>query len=163
MNQQLKTILILVGVVVVAAGSILYGALTPDRPVSTPKPSTTVKNPVATTPSPSHNPKRVDLDALLLSERQTIQGVLYAAYPKAHDDYTLTREQLFDKGEWYGALLTYNNPKSTNRDTLRVLMEKKSNVWILRTKPPQPLLSTKEFPDAPRSVLVTINKAVSLP
>lgn len=157
MNNQSRTILILVGVVIVAVGSIVYGALTAG-------PATESTSPEQhTTPTPSQTPKKVDLVQLLEEERPTIQGVLLAAYPKVSTDYTIIREQLFDKGQWYGALLTYNGTDSDNRDTLRVLMQKKNGVWILRTTPPQPLLAKKQFPDVPRPVLLSINRAVSLP
>lgn len=153
MNDQVKTILILVGVVIIAAGSIAYGALT--------APS---ENKVEQTKAtPSSSPKKVDLVKTLETERPTIHGLLLAAYPKIATDYTITREQLFEKGQWYGALLTYKGTDKDNRDTLRVLMEKKDGAWVLRTTPPQLLLATKQFPDVPRSVLQSINRAISLP
>lgn len=153
MNEQLKTVLLLVGVVVVAAGAIVYGALTPQTNQQVAQPSQ----------SSSPTPAKVDLVASLESERPTIHSVLVAGYPKIATDYTISREQLFDKGQWYGALLIYKGADTDNRDTLRVLMEKKDGVWTLRTTPPQMLLSTKQFPDAPRTALQSINRAVSLP
>jgi hypothetical protein len=153
MNEQLKTVLLLVGVVAVAAGAIIYGALTPQAGQQAPQPSQ----------SSSPAPAKVDLAASLESERATIHGVLIAGYPKVATDYTISREELFDKGQWYGALLIYKGTDTDNRDTLRVLMEKKDGVWTLRTTPPQMLLSVKQFPDAPRSALQSINRAVSLP
>lgn len=154
MNDQLKTVLILVGVIVIAGGSITYGALTanPAEP-SAPKQQS----------APSQTPKKIDLVNSLETEKPTIQGVLMAAYPKIGTDYTIVREQLFDKGQWYGALLTYKGTDLDNRDTLRVLMQKKDGAWVLRTTPPQPLLAAKQYPDVPRSVLQSINRAVSLP
>lgn len=156
MNDQLKTALILVGVVIVAAGSIAYGALTAPRE-NNPQPT------VTPSPTKSQPAKKVDLVATLESEKPTIHGALLAAYPKISTDYTITREQLFDKGQWYGALLTYKGTDTDNRDTLRVLMQKKDGAWALRTTPPRMLLAAKQFPDVPRSVLQSINRAVSLP
>lgn len=153
MNDQLKTVLILAGVVVIAAGSIAYGALTAPNKTSAPQ-----------TQSPaSQAPKKADTVKTLEEEMPTIHSSLLAAYPLINTDYTITREQLFEKGEWYGALLTYKGTDTENRDTLRVLMQKKDGAWVLRTTPPQPLLALKQFPDVPRSVLMSINRAISLP
>jgi hypothetical protein len=153
MNERTKSGLILAGVVIVAAGSIAYGALTAP------------KQPAEASPTPTPTPKhvKVDLGAQLTSEHATISGVLLTAYPKIATDYTVTKERLFDQGQWYGALLMYHGADQANRDTLRVLMQKKDGVWTVRTSPPRPLLSTVEFPDVPRSILVEINKAISLP
>lgn len=157
MNEQLKTILILVGVVVIAAGSILYGALTP---ASSPQPSSTPQTSSTPTSSPV---QKLSLPEQLAQEKTTIHGVLLKTHPAIEKDYIITREQLFEQGQWYGALLTYKGKDADNRDTLRVLMEKKDEVWTLRTTPPQPLLATKQYPDVPRAVLIDINRAVSLP
>jgi hypothetical protein len=75
----------------------------------------------------------------------------------------MANKQLLGDGRWFGATLTYKGSDTANRDTLRVLLEKKDNLWTLRTTPPEPLLSTKKYPDVPKSVLQTINKPVSLP
>lgn len=155
MNDQLKTVLILVGVIIIAAGSIAYGALTPGQ--------TTQSQPSAT-PAPSKTPtKTISLADQLTQEKPTIHSVLIGTYPAITTDYDIAREQLFEKGQWYGALLTHKGTDTENRDTLRVLMEKKDGAWTLRTAPPQPLLATKQFPDVPRNVLMDINRAVSLP
>ncbi len=157
MNQQTKTILILVVVLVIAVGSIAYGALTPP-PNATPAPQ------ASETPKATNKPAvKVDLKEQLESERTIITNVLIGAYPKVATDYAISNEKLFEQGQWYGALLIYRGPDTANRDTLRVLMQKKDGIWALRTTPPRPLLSTKEFPDVPKSILVTLNKAISLP
>jgi hypothetical protein len=42
-------------------------------------------------------------------------------------------------------------------------MQKKDGNWVLLSKPPRPLLSAKDFPTVPVSILKKINQAVSLP
>ena len=151
MNRFIKIALITIAALIVGIGAIGYGAATAPQP-TTKRATTTVKQRSSS-----------ELDTQLKIEQPTITSVLTAAYPKVATDYEMNQGQLFDQGEWYGTTLTYKGADSMNRDTLRVLMQKKQGVWVLRTAPPQPLLSTVEFPDVPKSVLQTINKAISLP
>ncbi|USN96577.1 MAG: hypothetical protein H6797_00020 [Candidatus Nomurabacteria bacterium] len=152
MNEQIKLTLIIIVSVIVGVGAFTYGALTanPDQK------QTSV---VASTPKPA----KIDLTKQLQTERSTIIGVLTSAYPKISSDYTIADGKLYNKGEWYGTTLTYHGKDTLSRDTLRVLMQKKQGLWILRTTPPRLLLSTVEFPDVPKSILTAINQPVSLP
>lgn len=155
MNKQLKVILIVFTSIIVGIGAIAYGAAT------APKQQITSRSP---SPSPSTAPvAKPDLTAQLKAEQPTITGVILAAYPKIATDYVINQGQLFEEGQWYGTTLTYKGTDTMNRDTLRLLMQKKQGVWILRTTPPEPLLSAAKYPDAPKKVLQTINKAISLP
>jgi hypothetical protein len=149
MNNKLKAALVIIGAIIIGVGAVAYGAATAPRPVQQVQ---TVKSLT-----------KAELATQLKTDQPTITGVLIANYPKVGTDYLINQGQLFNQGEWYGTTLTYKGTDSMNRDTLRVLMQKRQGVWILRTSPPQPLLSTVEFPDVPKSVLQTINKAISLP
>jgi hypothetical protein len=160
-DDKTKKYLIIAGAIVIAVAAFTYGALTPTQQTP-PQPSATP--PVATTPkSTPPKPTRQQLQQKLTDEMSVISGVLTAAYPKITTDYIISKGQLFDEGEWYGTTLSYRGSDTLNRDTLRVLMQKKNGVWILRTTPPQILLSTQKFPDVPREILQTVNQPVSLP
>ncbi|MDB5183733.1 MAG: iviTM7 [Candidatus Saccharibacteria bacterium] len=150
MSDRLKFILIVTTAIIIGAGSVAYGAATAPKPI--PKPVATVQ-PISKT----------ELAAELKAEQPTITSVLTASYPLVETNYLINQGQLFDQGQWYGTTLSYKGTDSLNRDTLRVLMQKKQGIWILRTLPPRPLLSTVEFPDVPESILDEINKAISLP
>ena len=166
MNKQLKTIVIVFVSIVVGIGAIAYGAATaPKRqPVQSPTPIATPSAAPQKTSAPTPTPKiKVDLKTQLETEQPTITSAILMAYPKIATDYVLNQGQLFEEGQWYGTTLTYKGSDTMNRDTLRVLMQKKEGVWILRTTPPQLLLSTKKYPDVPKKVLQAINKAISLP
>lgn len=152
MNRDMKLPLIIIAAIIVGIGAFAYGALT-----ATPAETSQTLSP---TPSPV---KKINLTDQLKTERPTIIGVLTTAYPKIKADYMIAEGKLYGQGEWYGTVLTYHGKDTMNRDTLRVLMEKKHGIWTLRTTPPEPLLSTVEFPDAPRTVLQAINQPVSLP
>lgn len=150
MNQQLKTFLIILGTIFIAGGSLLYGALT--APKSTTNPAPTQVQAATTKTS-----------GTVESQLSTIATVLESAYPKATTDYTMIKPQLYEQGEWFGALLQYKGSDTANRDTLRVLMQKKNSIWVLRTTPPEMLLSVKKYDDVPKSVLKAINNPVGLP
>lgn len=151
MNRDLRIFLSIIAALFIAGGALAYGAATPTAPQASP----------SSTPQPTLS--KSQLEKRLESERSTIIGVLTAAYPKIEGDYTISKGQLFDKGQWYGTTLMYQGKDTLNRDTLRVLLQKKNGIWELRTAPPTIILSAVEYPDVPKSVLETINKPVSLP
>jgi len=103
------------------------------------------------------------LASLLLSEQIKISKVLLSAYPKLPNLYDQSRQKLYGRGDFYGEILTYKGDDSDNRDTLRVLMQKKNGKWIVITKPPQINLSIEEYPFVPKSALIDINQLATLP
>ncbi len=155
MNQRLKFRLIVVASILVGISSFTYGAMTaPKAPVKTVEQSSPSETPVT---------KKSSLTEQLLGEQQTILDILTIAYPKVKTDYTVNQGKLFDQGQWYGTTLTYKGNDTMNRDTLRVLMQKKNGVWIVRSTPPTPLLSAIDYTDVPKSILQAINQPISLP
>lgn len=150
MNSNMKIFLSILAVIIIGGGSLALGALTaPKRsPVAAPHTST---------------PAKIDLTKQLESELPTITNVMTAAYPKIATDYIVSKGRLYDKGQWYGAVLTYRGTDAMNRDTLRVLLEKKNGAWEMHTTPPEPLLSAKKYKNIPVSILKSINQPVSLP
>ena len=152
MNRNLKVFLIVLASIFIAGASLTYGAMT--------APGRQQPKPVATQ---SPKPTKAQLENKLVEELPVITRVLTTAYPKITTDYVIGKGQLFDQGQWFGTTLTYKGKDNDNRDTLRVLMQKKAGIWIMRSTPPRPLLSVKDFPDVPRSILKTINQPVSLP
>jgi hypothetical protein len=143
-----------IGIIATVIGVGLYT----NRTQEPPKPQTIQK---ADKPLPT----RTELEALLVTEQSEIKTTLTAEYPAISTLYVVTPGKLYERGEWYGTTLTLKAPDqlSNSRDTLRVLMQKKDGKWTVRTGPPQLLLSTKEYPDVPKSVLQDINSPVSLP
>lgn len=150
MNSRFQTPIIVLIAIIIAVGSFTYGALTAPRKQT------------GKTSAPSAAPK-VELSQQLTIEKPTINGILISAYPKVATDYAIVNEQLYDQGQWYGAVLTYKGADTANRDSLRVLMQKKEGIWVVRTTPPQPILSALSYPDVPKSILQAINKPVALP
>lgn len=162
MNKTLKTYLIIVASIVVGGAAFSYGAMTAPKKNQPPTQVITQKT-ESPEPSKSPTPKKLSPEEKMQIELPKIEKILVEKYPKIATDYTINKGQLFEDGKWFGTTLTYKGTDIDNRDTLRVLMEKKDGDWILRTTPPQPILSVKEFPDVPKSILQIINKPISLP
>ena len=155
MSKNLKIILIVLGSLLVIGGSLAYGAMTaPSKQTQSSKVETVKQTKPLT---------KAELEQKLVTELPVVTTALTTAYPLIATTYTIEQGQLFDKGQWFGTTLTYLGTDKDNRDTLRVVMQKKDGNWILLTKPPRPLLSAKDFPNVPVSILKKINQAVSLP
>lgn len=98
------------------------------------------------------------LDKLLQEERAPAQAALYAKYPLAKNGYRLHHEKLYGLGDIYGAVLVARTP-SDNSDTLRVLLKKQDDKWIVLSTPPTPILSAPDYPNVDADALAEINRA----
>ena len=155
MNNRQTVILAVAAVGILAIVAIVGVLVSAPQPAQSPQQPTTTEN----TPKPS----ATELEAMLEDEVEAIADALTGAYPEAANLYTINKGKLYDRGQWYGTTLTYSGPDTDNRDTLRVLMEKKDNKWIVRTTPPQPLLSHVTYPEVPKAILQNINQPAELP
>lgn len=97
------------------------------------------------------------LATLYDTEREDIYATLIEAYPQLTTTYDIRHDQLYRKGDVFAATLTAKNQDDDNADTLRLLMQKKSGNWMIRSTPPQPILSAPVYSDIPRSILLKIN------
>ena len=122
--------------------------------------STPVKEQPRITPKPLSS---TDLQVRLASEIPAIQVVITSSFPQLSQLYMIEKERLFEQGQWYGAILTYKGTDSDNRDTLRLILQKKGEKWIIRTTPPQIIVSSVTYPDIPKTILDTLNKPSRLP
>lgn len=106
----------------------------------------------------SYNYTQARLDNLLKKEQSDARDMLYTSYPKAKGDYRLVHEHLYRLGDIYGAALVART-SGDNSDTLRVLLEKKSDRWHILSKPPTPILSSPDYPNVDTAILTDINQA----
>lgn len=98
------------------------------------------------------------LKTLYEKQQIDIYATILKKYPTIKSDYTINGGQLYNQGEWFGATLTYNNRQSAHRDTLRILLNKQNDTWQVVSKPPTPILSKQQFPNAPYETLKAINQ-----
>ena len=112
-----KTTAILASVVVVIFAVIGVGYIT-SQPAPQPE-----KQPATQTEAPL--PTAEELITKLQAEQPAIDTALVAALPQVSTLYTVERGKLYVRGEWYGAILQYKGTDTSNRDTLRIVMQKK--------------------------------------
>lgn len=103
------------------------------------------------------------LASLLEREQAAISQAINQQYPQLHNLYTITHGQLYKDGTIYGATLTYHGSNSDQRDSLRILLTKRSGQWQVRTVPPQPLLSAPLLRDIPADAITAINRGQPIP
>lgn len=142
------SVLTIIGII---AAGFLFSQPAPQQPVQKPTPQKQEPLPTA-----------IELQALLAIEQPAITTLLNERYPNISTDYTVERASLYHRGEWYGAILQYKGSDVNNRDTLRIVLQKKNGNWVIKTPMPQLLVNKRDIPDAPISMLNDINRAAPL-
>lgn len=105
----------------------------------------------------------LELQDLLVAELPAITLAFNQAFPTASEQYTIDQGRLYEQGQWYGTTLTYKGTDQANRDTLRVILQKKDGRWTVKTNPPQPLLNKQELSDVPVAIIQSLNQPAPLP
>lgn len=141
--------------VVIIFAVIGIGFIT-SRPAPTQTPAPVVKN-------EDPLPNEAQLQLQLAGEQPAIHQAITTAFPTVSTDYTIDRAKLYHRGEWYGAILQYKGSDTINRDTLRIVLQKKNGTWIVRSSPPQILISKMDIPNAPNGMIDDLNKPAALP
>lgn len=96
------------------------------------------------------------LETLLTADESSIQQVLIDKYPNIKL-YEIQKGKLYHWGEWYATTLLYIGNDYDNSDTLRVVLKKENSKWVIKTDPPQIILSKTRFTDIPSDILSDIN------
>jgi hypothetical protein len=100
------------------------------------------------------------LNELLIKEKSAISAAITAKYPSIFSNYTLTRETLYERGDWAGGLL---EPKVSDvrdeRDPYRVVLHKEDSTWKVIRRP-EYILTSSKYEDVPVDVLRAINSIV---
>lgn len=94
----------------------------------------------------------------LSDERHAIHQALSNRYPSILEQYRIDYEKLYNQGEWYGAILYYNNEASLQRDSVRIILRLTKGTWTVYTKPLLNI-SRMEYSGIPRDILEDINQA----
>ena len=89
------------------------------------------------------------LASLLAIKLPSIQQALLSQYPALPSFYTITPGQLYERGDWYGAVLS---PINSQTDKLRVIMERRNGNWIVVAKP-QISISIPSNPSIPSNII----------
>ncbi len=102
---------------------------------------------------------RERLDEIVENEINEINRAIKEKYENINL-YKIQKGSLYRFGEWYGTNLIYKGAYSANSDNLKIVLEKVSGSWQVRTDPPNISLSKFEFPDIPEDVLREVNNTL---
>lgn len=94
------------------------------------------------------------LTALLATDRSAIQQALISQYPLIPTYYTINQENLYEYGNWYGAVLV---PLSSQFDTVRVIMNNKNGNWTVAAIP-QIIIGIPSNPSIPSDVIELVDQ-----
>lgn len=106
----------------------------------------------------SIDPKYSDkkLQSIAASEQQNIMRDLVAQI-NIKGLYTVNKGEVYELGEWYGTTLSYNGEDYYNADSLRLVMKKENDKWVLMTPIPSLILTKNQNPNIPEDVLEKTN------
>lgn len=90
---------------------------------------------------------REKLDSLVNSEMPGVSSSLNSQLSGWQNNYDLTTVKLYGHGDWAGAILT---PKDQQKfDTLRTILQKKEDQWMVLVTPPKIVITKVAFPNIP--------------
>jgi len=95
------------------------------------------------------------LQKLTNENKKAIDSAILGSNSKISTFYTIKNEAVLEKGDWAIAALVFSGAGTDlNRDTLKVVLEKKDSKWVVKCKP---MISISKYDcSAPQS---TLNKA----
>ena len=98
------------------------------------------------------------LQKLTNENKKAIDSAILGSNSKISTFYTIKNEAVLEKGDWAIAALVFNGSGTDlNRDTLKVVLEKKDSKWVVKCKP---MISISKYDcSAPQNIL---NKANSM-
>ncbi len=91
------------------------------------------------------------LSSLLKTEKNSINTVVSSLLG---ENYKISYEALYDRGEWYAAVLTPND--QINLDEQRIVLQKKQDTWQIAAKPAI-VFYIGDFPSIPQNVIRDVN------
>ena len=100
------------------------------------------------------------LASVLLDEKPAIDNLIKTTYPTDINNYSFITEQLFQKGEWYGAVLRNNiYIQGGLSDPYRIILHKVNNTWTI-VHYPEIVVTTSNNPNVPVDILNQVNNLV---
>ena len=94
--------------------------------------------------------------ATILPEIKTdALNALYQNYPDIQQNYTISKEQLYMLGDWYGVVL---QPNDSSLDTLRAILHKDNNHWQLVSGQPDLSIGEPSHPNIPPQIIEQVDQ-----
>lgn len=100
---------------------------------------------------------REALSSLLQTNQDSIIRSANEQLPQMATFYVMRPGQLYLDGTWFATRLRYIGNDDTQRDTLRLVMQKSSSGWVVMSKPPSIYLTYAQNKSIPRSIIDAIN------
>lgn len=97
------------------------------------------------------------LNSQLIIEKTEILSIINNTYPAFINNYVISNEQLFAKGEWFGANITRKTQIGDITDPYKVILNKQDGKWSL-VHYPEIVVTKYLFPDVPIDILNSINQ-----
>ncbi len=97
------------------------------------------------------------LASVLADEKPIIDKIIQTTYPTIINNYSFVNEQLFQKGEWYGAVLRNGvYLQGGLSDPYRIILHKVNNTWTI-VHYPEIVVTTTNNPGVPINILNYVN------
>lgn len=153
--QSKNTIILAIVTISIITVAIVAGVIT-QQPSQQPEPQPTKQQ-------EKPLPAKSELQTMLITEQPAVDRAIASAYPQLASLYVVEPGKLYHDGTWYGTTLTYTGSDEMNRDTLRLLLQKKNGTWKVRSTPPSIVLRAADYPEAPKSIIQDLNMPAPLP
>lgn len=96
------------------------------------------------------------LSKLLETDYPKIYEAILDKYPEINSSYDIKSGRLFNKGEWFGAVVKQKTDARDITDLYRIVVYREKGEWRVVNRP-EIILTTKEFPKVPKNILSSIN------
>lgn len=96
------------------------------------------------------------LSQMLQNETAAISSAIIKKYAFAATEYEVVSGRLFQKGEWFGAIIKKRVDPRDITDLYRIILKKSDGEWTVVNRP-EIIATTKLFPDVPIDILRAIN------
>lgn len=97
------------------------------------------------------------LSLILDKEINNINKIINDKFPETASIYIVGRGELLDNGNWYLTTLQYNGSSRYSSDTLKIILKKEGNSWVVMTTPPSIVFNKKDFKNIPDNILSYAN------
>ena len=96
------------------------------------------------------------LNEILNQQINNLNRTIESYSSNISSQYTIQKGQLFDNGNWYGTTLVYKGDDYFNNDTLRVVLKKNGNTWVVAGKP-SIYFNKFDYANIPKNILSEVN------
>lgn len=94
------------------------------------------------------------LASLLPDARNQVKQVLDSKYPLSRSTYDISKDGLYQQGDWYGAVIV---PRDPSQDTVRIILHETGGAWVVAADP-NIMIGKPSHPDIPANVVEAVDE-----